>query len=260
MSTTTKPTMVFVPGSWLSPEIYEQTMASLTKDGYPTVGCPLASVGADPAHTNFDGDVKGIRECLSRLIEDEQKEVIIVCHSYSGIPSSEASAGLAKSLREPKGLKGGLIRIVYIMAYAVPEGYTIATPGAQLPPWMKADMAKGIVIVTAEDARDVFYNDMTHEESDRWSEKHRHESMGVYGSTTTYAAWRDVPSTFVIATEDKTMAFTREVVDGMIKTAREQVPSAFDVVEIAEGAGHCPMVSRPEWVADVLRRAAEQKV
>jgi pimeloyl-ACP methyl ester carboxylesterase len=253
----TKPTMIFVPGSWLSPEIYEATMASLTKDGYPTVGCPLVSVGADPAHTNFDGDVKGIRACLARLIEDEQKEVILVCHSYSGMPSSDASAGLAKSLREPKGLKGGLIRIVYIMAYAVPEGYTIATTGAQFPPWIKSDTEKGVVTVTDEDARDIFYNDMTHEESDKWSAKHRHESSGVFGSTATYAVWRDVPSTYVIATEDK--AFRREVVDGMIKTARGQVPSAFDVVEIAEGAGHCPMISRPEWVADVLRRAAGEK-
>lgn len=41
----------------------------------------------------------------------------------------------------------------------------------------------------------------------------------------------------------------------MIKAAREMVPTAFDVVEYCE-AGHCLMISQPEWTANALRRAA----
>lgn len=40
----------------------------------------------------------------------------------------------------------------------------------------------------------------------------------------------------------------------MLDTAKQTEPSAFDGVEESD-AGHCPMVSRPEWLADVLRRA-----
>lgn len=62
----------------------------------------------------------------------------------------------------------------------------------------------------------------------------------------------------MIGTEDKT-AFTPEMVDFMINTARQLEPSAFDVVEKCDG-GHCLMISRPEWLANVLRRAAGEQV
>jgi hypothetical protein len=44
-------------------------------------------------------------------------------------------------------------------------------------------------------------------------------------------------------------------VQAIITGARNIEPSAFDVVEEVE-AGHCLMVSRPEWFAAALRRAA----
>lgn len=40
----------------------------------------------------------------------------------------------------------------------------------------------------------------------------------------------------------------------MIKGEKEMQPTAFDVVETCD-AGHCPIISRPEWLVDVLRRA-----
>lgn len=42
----------------------------------------------------------------------------------------------------------------------------------------------------------------------------------------------------------------------MIEEARRLESRAFDVVESCEGGGHCLMISRPQWLADVLRRAA----
>lgn len=61
-----------------------------------------------------------------------------------------------------------------------------------------------------------------------------------------------------MGTEDKT-TFTMEMVDYMINNAKSIEPSAFDVVEKCDG-GHCLMISRPEWLADVLRRAAGEKI
>lgn len=113
--------------------------------------------------------------------------------------------------------------------------------------------------VTPEDAKEVLYNDLPSEEGDKWAAKIKHQSVGVYTSTTTFAAWRHIPSTFVIGTEDKT-TFTPEVVEYMIKTAQAQQPDAFDVVEKCEGGGHCLMISHPDWLADVLRRAAGEKL
>lgn len=105
-----------------------------------------------------------------------------------------------------------------------------------------------------EDAKRVFYHDLTSKEADFWASKLDFQSAGVYRSTTTYAAWRYIPSTYVIGEKDKT-SFTPELVDYMINTARSIQPSAFDVVERVD-AGHSIMISQPEWLAGVLRRAA----
>lgn len=137
-----KPTIVCVPGAWHTPHVYRKVLEILDGYGYPTVGLPLPSVGATPAHTSFDYDVKCIRDCLTELV-NEEKEVVLVMHSYSGIPGAEAPVGLGKKERQSLGLKGGVVRLVFIMAFAMPEGFQPFQPiagGARFPEWMITDM------------------------------------------------------------------------------------------------------------------------
>jgi hypothetical protein len=113
---------------------------------------------------------------------------------------------------------------------------------------------KGIVNVDPEDAKKILYNDLTSAEGDEWASKLTHQSLGVYSSMQTYAAWRHIPSAYLIGKQDKT-TFTPQVVEIIINGAKQIEPSAFDVVERCYG-GHCLMISQPLWLADVLRRAA----
>ncbi|KAF2655183.1 hypothetical protein K491DRAFT_704801 [Lophiostoma macrostomum CBS 122681] len=212
--------------------------------GYLTIGLPLLSVGAVPAYMNFDQDVKAIRDCLTQLVDNEEKEVILVTHSYTGMPGGEALIGLDKKERERKGLKGGVIRLIFIMAFATPEGFRPTAGGAQFPEWMKFNPDSLTVDVTLEDAKRIFYNDVSDEEGNERASKLAHQSVGVYDSTTTYAAWKVIPSTYVTGKADKTI-FTPEL----------QLHTAFDVVEECDG-GHCLMISHPEWLAGVVKRAA----
>ena len=93
-------------------------------------------------------------------------------------------------------------------------------------------------------AKRIFYNDLPSAEGDEWASNLTHQSHGVYSSTQTYAAWRHMPSTYVIGEEDKS-TFTPQVVEMMIKGAKHMKASAFDVVERCDG-GHCLMISRPQ--------------
>lgn len=136
----TQPTFVLVPGAWHRPGIYSRVMDTLGAHGYPTVGLPLPSAGAKPPNTSFDEDVNGIRDSLTKLVDTEEKEVILVVHSYTGMPGAEAPKGLGKKERQGKGLKGGVVRLVYIMAFAMPEGFQPTAGGAQMPEWMKLDL------------------------------------------------------------------------------------------------------------------------
>lgn len=135
-----KPTIVLVPGCWLPAIIYSGTIESLSRHGYPTVALQLPSTGAVPPHADFSGDVDGIRSCLVRLVEGEEREVVLVVHSYAGMPGAEAPKGLGRAERERSGLKGGVIRIVFIMAYVAPEGFSPTDGGAQMPDWMQLNL------------------------------------------------------------------------------------------------------------------------
>jgi hypothetical protein len=144
-----KPTIVFVPGAWLPPSIYTSTTTVLAASGYPTVSLPLPSAGAVPAHPNFHGDVQGIRACLTRLIALEEKDVVLVVHSYTGMPGASAPGGLGKRERAEKGLKGGVVRMVFINALVVPEGFCLTDGGAKFPAWMEVDPEVcGLLIVS----------------------------------------------------------------------------------------------------------------
>jgi hypothetical protein len=58
-------------------------------------------------------------------------------HSYSGMPGTEAPLGLTKQDREKSGAKGGVIRLVYVAALAMPEGPGVVWDGgAEIPGWM----------------------------------------------------------------------------------------------------------------------------
>jgi hypothetical protein len=115
-----------------------------------------------------------------------------------------------------------------------------------------------MVTVSAEDAKDVFFNDLPVEQAEMWGAKLLPQSVGVFSSTTTYAAWRDIPSTYVVAEQDRTF-FTPEVVSCLITQARALQPNAADVIETCSG-GHCLMIGHSEWLSEVLRRAAGEKV
>ena len=93
-----------------------------------------------PPNMTFDEDVEAIRDTLTKLVDTEEKEVILVLHSYTGMLGAEAPKGLGKKDRQDKGLKGGVVRLVLIMAFAMPEGLQPTVSGQQMPEWMKLDM------------------------------------------------------------------------------------------------------------------------
>jgi hypothetical protein len=142
-----KPTFVLVPGAWHQPDIYSSVIDTLGSHGYPTIGQPLPSAGAMPPHRTFDEDVSAIRGTLAKLVDIEEKEVILVVHSYTGMPGAEAPKDLGKKERQGKGLKGGVVRIVFIMAFAMPEGFQPTAGGAQMPEWMKLDLEVGLISI-----------------------------------------------------------------------------------------------------------------
>lgn len=119
------PTIVIVPGFWLTPRPYELLVEEMKKAAPSLtdfVYAPLASTGTkSPNAPNMLADAKGIRGVIQPLVESG-KRVAIVAHSAGGFLSSMATEDLevGQKLAAPSG--GGVERFVFIACGILPVG------------------------------------------------------------------------------------------------------------------------------------------
>ncbi|KAH8794158.1 hypothetical protein BGZ57DRAFT_869248 [Hyaloscypha finlandica] len=200
-----KPTIVMVPGAWHKASIYSSVSSILNTHGYPTICLDLPFAGATPPHTSFDHDVSTIRECLTSLVSSN-KDVVPVAWSYGGFPSGEAPKGLSNRDRITQGLKGGVIRFVVTNGVAMPAGHQPHAPGeyGSMPEWIEKDISNNIGTILPSTAKQIFYHDLPASQAEELSAKLVHQSLGLFFSTSTYAAFTDIPSTFLSSGNDRT--------------------------------------------------------
>ena len=118
-----KPVLVFIHGAFFAASCWDSVRSSFEKHSYETLAFSLPSVSIGSTVTSHYEDTAVIRETLLQLIEGKNRDVVLVMHSYGGVPGSEAVEGLEKSRRGKT--KGGVIHCVYIAAYLVPVGVSI---------------------------------------------------------------------------------------------------------------------------------------
>jgi hypothetical protein len=106
------------------------------------VAIALPSNGNRPPIYDFTEDVRAIRDNVTLLLDSGQ-DVIVVMHSYAGIPGGEALWGLGKREREQRGLRTGVIRLVFIMSILAKEGFQPSQRGdiSAMYPWMICDLS-----------------------------------------------------------------------------------------------------------------------
>jgi hypothetical protein len=112
-----KPSLVFVPGSFALPEMYDSIFDPLKAQGYDIHVIHMPSVGLkegprpEGPHTMAD-DAAYIANLVEKLA-DEGKDVVVIGHSYGGVPVTECVKGLDKPTRQKQGKKGGIVRLGY---------------------------------------------------------------------------------------------------------------------------------------------------
>ena len=137
-----KPTIVLVPGAWFSPTTYDEFLQFLREAGYPTRYASYPSLDpSEPLIADANLDTRAVySDVLRPLVEQEGKDVVVVMHSYGGVPGSAASTGLSKTKRTQENQKGGVIGLIHISGFVLPEGASVADgQGGQLPAWVKQD-------------------------------------------------------------------------------------------------------------------------
>jgi pimeloyl-ACP methyl ester carboxylesterase len=120
-----KPTIVVVPGSWHVPEHFEPTAVILRSHGYNVVGVRIPSARQSGPWTDLYTDAGAVSAAI--LAEcDAGRDVVVIMHSLGGVAGSAAVKGLGKKEREEKGLKGGVIQLIYLSAFVIEEGVSLS--------------------------------------------------------------------------------------------------------------------------------------
>lgn len=143
-----KPVFVLVPGAALTPSHYGYLEHLLLSQGYGVLSALLPTVGTG-ANVTVEDDADYIRSrMLLPVLDIENHDVIMISHSYSGIPASAAARGLSKTDRIEDGKTTSVLGQIFIATILTRGGDgkdVVATFGEQLPPHIRVDEKENLV-------------------------------------------------------------------------------------------------------------------
>ncbi|KAI9643806.1 hypothetical protein NHQ30_007156 [Ciborinia camelliae] len=97
----TKTVFVLVPGASQSPAHYGLLFHLLLTRGHPVYSAILPSTGSAKEEVTAAYDAAYVRDqMILPILDVEGHDVVLVMHSYSGVPGSAAAVGLGKKDRE----------------------------------------------------------------------------------------------------------------------------------------------------------------
>lgn len=242
------PVIVLVPGAWHTPGALSKVANLLEEAGYETIGVNLPSNNSHSQPLeNYNPDVAVIRSAIEGCIA-KGKDVVLFMHSYGGMPGNEACKGLIKN---QNGQKYGVIHVVFCAAFALPEGVSLfeAAGGRDAPWWV---ISSDRLTCTPATPEKIFYGDMSAADHEHHVKRLRPNSYRCFHQKLGYAAYRDVPATYIFAEKDE--AIPIEAQRGMVKG------SGVEWTEVNLDTDHSPFWTKPKEVADAVRRGAGEKL
>lgn len=220
-----KPTIVFCHGIWADGSCFSKVIPALQADGHEVIA---VQYGLD----SYLEDLATVKRTLNRV----SSPVILVGHSYGGATISGA------------GLDERVVGLVYIAAVAPDAGETVQSQLNKYPTdiFTRIEVADGRVWLRPNGV-EFFAGDLPEEEQKLvWATHYAPVADLFEQQKLENVAWRSKPSWFIVATKDQTVHpdLQRFLAKRMGAT----------VVEVE--SSHVPMLSKPDVVIDVIRKAA----
>lgn len=128
------PTLVWVPGLMHTPAHHQTTIEALRQESIPSVAVSLPNSSPEAATAKPYDDLKAVRATLTDLIENRGEDVVVIAHSYGGVPACQAVTGLERTTRLKNGQMGGVVRIIFLAALVLPEGMWTFQDLNSIPP------------------------------------------------------------------------------------------------------------------------------
>lgn len=226
------PTFLLVHGAWHGSWCWDRLVPELQAAGRDVRTVELPTVHAeDKTSLGVSDDADTVR----RAIEAVDGPVVVVAHSYGGIPASVGAAGMPK-----------VQHIVYVTAFALDEGESLlGAVGGAAPGWWVVEDDLVSAGTEAESAADVFYNDLDAETAAAAVARLLPQSRRAFTDELTAAAWHTVPSTYIITERDNAIPVF----------AQEQLAARAGSTVHRLDTSHSPFYSEPARVAKIVLEA-----
>ena len=228
-----KPTIVLVHGAWADASSWSQVTERLQKDGYRVLA------PANPLRS-LDGDAAYVKSILAQ----EAGPFVLVGHSYGGAVITNAAAG-----------NTDVHALVYVDAFVPDVGEDIlhlAGEGSLVPSSIefKAYPPFGATDVDIYIKRASFgqtlAGDLSKKEAAVLAVTQRPLSLAAASTPTTAAAWKTIPSWYLLGTKDRTITPAAQ------RSMAERAGATIEEVK----ASHLSLLSQPGAVTELIEEAA----
>ncbi|KAJ6594202.1 Alpha/beta hydrolase fold-1 [Mycena capillaripes] len=252
MGSITKVTFVFVPGVLHTAAHAQTLIESLHAKGHPVEIIAHPTIGPLASTAPPNADAANLRSVLERLINDEQKDIILFCHSYGGVPGSQSVNGLERKARAKAGQKGGILKVIYLTAVLQREGESLiqTMAGAEIAPgnWTEMDPATGTFSANSKAAAALFH-DLPDAEAEHLASKLEPMSAHIVATVATNVCWEtDIPKVYIFCKKDR--AFSLQEQQRMLERVQGDRKDDWDTHEME--CGHSPFLSHVEELTGIL--------
>ena len=224
-----KPSIVLIHGAFSDGSAWNKVIPILERDGYTVtaVQIPLSSLSDDVTATK-------------RVLDAQTGPVVLVGHSWGGAVISVAAAG-------NKNVKS----LVYVAAFAPEAGEVVTAPAANYPTpelnsVLKPDEA-GFVYIDRARFHGAFARDLPEADTRIMAATQKPINGKSFGETVPIAAWKTIPSWYIVSTED------RAINPDLERYYAKRISATTTEIK----ASHVPHLSHPKEVARVIEAAAK---
>jgi pimeloyl-ACP methyl ester carboxylesterase len=224
MSTQTKLSIVFCHGLWADGSCFNKVIQPLQAEGHEVIA---AQYGLD---TN-EADVTMVKAALGRV----SSPAILVGHSYGG------------SVITAAGTDDRVVGLVYIAALAPDADETSQGQQDKFPAtavFSHIEVADGRIWLRHSGTA-CFAGDLSEEEQKLIWATHYAPAAELLNKNAPGVAWKSKPSWYVLAKNDQTVH----------PELQRFVAKRMGATTVEVNSSHVPMLSQPELVLDVIRKA-----
>ena len=225
MSKQTKPSVVFAHGLWADGSCFSKVIPQLQADGHDVVA-------AQNSLDTLEGDVAAVIRALGRV----SSPAILVGHSYGGTVITAA------------GADNRVAGLVYIAALAPDDDETSQSLINKFPTtevFSHIEVADGRIWLRPGGIGS-FAGDLSGEEQKIVWATQGVPAANLFDQKMAGTAWRSKPSWYIVATKDHTIQPELERF-----VAKRMGATIFET-----DSSHVPMLSQPDFVLVVIRKAA----